>query len=129
MASIFFASAIGASAFAGLHILFDNVAISTFTGGASGVIFGFLGAVFVLQKKSGITTTPMIILIILNLTMGLLMPNVSFMGHVGGLVFGTLTAYLLTRNKLYYSKTLSNLTTIAICLVGVGLSFIAYMPV
>ena len=129
VASIFFTSGVGASAFAGLHILFDNTAITTFTGGASGVIFGFLGAVFVLQKRAGITTTPMIVLILLNLSMGLLMPNVSFMGHAGGLVFGTLTAYLLTRNKLYYSKTLSNLMTIAICLVGVGVSFIAYMPV
>jgi membrane associated rhomboid family serine protease len=69
------------------------------TVGASGAVFGLLGAAFVLQRARGIDPMQSGIgpLILINLVLGFVIPNVSVGGHLGGLVGGVLCALAMER--------------------------------
>lgn len=122
-ALIYILSIIGGTSLTVIYSLLTLTGMNTFTLGASGGIFGIFGAIFVIQKRQGISTTPMIILIIINLSMGFLVPNIAIMGHLGGLIFGTLTTYILTRQKVYYSKTLTIITSVLLFVIELLLCF------
>ena len=66
--------------------------------GASGAIYGILGALVVLQYMStGSVGGPALTLIIVNLAFTLSVPNISIGGHLGGLVGGILGTLALSR--------------------------------
>jgi len=70
--------------------------------GASGAIFGLLGAVFIIQRRMGGNTSQLLVIIVLNLAIGFFPgTNISWQGHLGGLVAGAAVAfvYLRTRNR------------------------------
>jgi len=70
--------------------------------GASGAIFGLLGAFFVIQRKLGGNTVQLMIVIGANLVIGFLPgTNISWQAHVGGLLAGAAVAlvYLRTRRR------------------------------
>lgn len=70
--------------------------------GASGAIFGLLGAFFVIQRKFGANTTPLLVIIGLNLVAGFWPgTNISWQAHVGGLIVGAALGlvYLRTRRR------------------------------
>lgn len=56
--------------------------------GASGAIFGILGAYFVLARRSHADTRTVLALIALNLVIGFVSPGIDWRAHVGGLVVG-----------------------------------------
>ena len=62
------------------------------TAGASGAIFGLMGAAFTEAQRRGIDAVrnQLVILIVLNLAFTLSIPNVSIGAHVGGLIGGGL---------------------------------------
>jgi membrane associated rhomboid family serine protease len=66
------------------------------TGGASGAVFGLMGAAFLFQRQRGIDPMQTGIggLIVVNLLLSF-RPGVSIGGHVGGLVGGLLLAWIL----------------------------------
>ncbi len=67
------------------------------TVGASGAIFGLMGAAFMMQRARGIDPMQSGIgpIILINLALGFVIPNVSVAGHVGGLVGGALAGFLM----------------------------------
>ncbi|MBX3100787.1 MAG: rhomboid family intramembrane serine protease [Salinibacterium sp.] len=70
--------------------------------GASGAIFGLLGAFFVIQRKFGGNTTGLMIIIGLNLVAGFVPgTNIAWQAHLGGLIAGAAIAlvYLRTRRR------------------------------
>jgi membrane associated rhomboid family serine protease len=69
------------------------------TVGASGAVFGLMGAAFVLQRARGIDPMQSGIgpIILINLVLGFVIPNVSVGGHLGGLVGGVLCAFAMER--------------------------------
>jgi membrane associated rhomboid family serine protease len=69
----------------------------TNTVGASGAVFGLMGVAFVVMRARGVNPmeTGIGMLIILNLGVTFLVPNISVGGHVGGLLGGGIAAYLL----------------------------------
>jgi membrane associated rhomboid family serine protease len=67
--------------------------------GASGAIFGLMGAYFVLARKLGGNVGPLLGIIVLNLLLGFVVQGVSWQAHVGGLVTGGLVALLLLRAR------------------------------
>ena len=75
------------------------------TVGASGAVFGLMGAAIVMQRASGINPWQSGIggLVAINLVLTFLIPNISIGGHIGGLVgglgAGALLVYLRTHTR------------------------------
>ncbi|MEU5615130.1 rhomboid family intramembrane serine protease [Streptomyces sparsogenes] len=61
--------------------------------GASGAIFGLLGATAVLMRRLNYDMRPVIALLVLNLLFTFTWANIAWQAHVGGLVVGTVVAY------------------------------------
>ena len=90
--ALYFASLL-AGAFGAL--LFSPTSLTV---GASGAVFGLMGATFVMQQARGMNPMQGGIgpLIILNLVIGLLPGlNISIGGHIGGLIGGALAGYVM----------------------------------
>lgn len=88
------------SIFAGhtaVYLLTDPLSESWFGGtlGASGGVFGLFAAMFIVNRRLGGQTAQIVVLIALNLVITFTFPNISWQGHLGGLVVGgALTAAL-----------------------------------
>ncbi len=68
--------------------------------GASGAIFGLLGAIFVIQRKLGGNTTQLLVVIGLNLVIGFLPgTNIAWQAHLGGLLVGAVVAFVYLRTR------------------------------
>src|SRR4051794_15195693 len=67
--------------------------------GASGAVFGLMGAAFLMQRRRGIDPWRSGIgtLIILNLVLQFLIPGVSWGAHVGGLIGGAIAGWAMDR--------------------------------
>ncbi|MFB4276155.1 rhomboid family intramembrane serine protease [Nonomuraea sp. MTCD27] len=62
------------------------------TVGASGAIFGLFGAVFVVGRRLNFDVRGIAVLIVINLAITFLVPGISWTGHIGGLITGSLLA-------------------------------------
>lgn len=67
--------------------------------GASGAIFGLLGAFFVIQRSLGGKNMQIVIVIAINLVLGFVIPNVAWQAHVGGLVIGGIVAFVFLKTR------------------------------
>ncbi|GAB3139540.1 rhomboid family intramembrane serine protease [Amycolatopsis sp. NPDC004378] len=83
--ALYFVSMLGAST---AVLLFDN--LDGGTAGASGALFGLMGAYAVIVLKLRLNPTGLIITLALNAFITFGVANISIFGHVGGLVTGAL---------------------------------------
>jgi membrane associated rhomboid family serine protease len=95
--------------------------------GASGAIFGLLGAFFVVQRRLGGNSTQLVVVIVLNLVIGFIVPGVAWQAHVGGLVVGAGVAalYLATRRRQQKSVQIAAVAGVAALLVAVSIVAVA----
>ena len=72
---------------------------NTITVGASGAVFGLMGAAFIMYRERGIDPMQAGIgpMILLNLGITFLVPNISVGGHNGGLLGGGIAALVMER--------------------------------
>lgn len=63
--------------------------------GASGMIFGLFAAMLVTSRKYGIDYKNVVGVIVLNLLITFLVPNIDWHAHVGGLIGGAIATYLV----------------------------------
>jgi membrane associated rhomboid family serine protease len=86
--------------------------------GASGAVFGLMGAYLVFLVVMKLNAGQMYIIIGLNLVLGFF-PGIAWEAHVGGLVVGAAVGYVLvsTRNRVK-----QNLQTIG--LIGIGIALV-----
>ena len=90
-ALIYFGALIGSS----LTVLLFGFTQATL--GASGAVLGLAGALFVTMWGRGVSPrqSPVFGLVVINLALPLLIPGISFWGHLGGVLFGGLMAFIL----------------------------------
>ena len=94
------------------------------TVGASGAIFGLMGALFVFERQRGMALLGGSIggLILINLLITFGIPGISVGGHVGGLIGGGLVGFALSgygRGHLAYGR-LGMLSAVGVAAVGIG---------
>ena len=91
--------------------------------GASGAIFGLLGAFFVIQRKLGGNTVQLMVVIGINLVIGFLPgTNISWQAHVGGLLAGAAVAFVYLRTRRRDQRTTQIVLVALIVAVLVALS-------
>ncbi|MBH5335978.1 rhomboid family intramembrane serine protease [Streptomyces pactum] len=61
--------------------------------GASGAVFGLLGATAVLMRRLNYDMRPVAILLAINLVITFYFSNIAWQAHIGGLIAGTAVAY------------------------------------
>ncbi|WP_253953894.1 rhomboid family intramembrane serine protease [Schaalia sp. 19OD2882] len=92
-ALLYVLSAVGGSLAVLVWVLFAPATWTQVTVGASGAVFGLYAAVFVLQRKAGVDTRSVLVLLGVNLVYGFMVPNVSWQAHLGGMVVGALVTW------------------------------------
>jgi membrane associated rhomboid family serine protease len=102
------------------------------TVGASGAIFGILGAAIVLERqRTYVLGGSAITLLVLNLVLTFSIPGISIGGHLGGLAGGALAILALSqlgRRSAVYGRT--DLAAVAsIVAIGVASVLVAYLKV
>ena len=75
--------------------------------GASGAIYGVMGGLFMLTLVKKEWFQPQSIqwirnLIIINLVITFIVPNISVLGHLGGLIAGLILFYIMTPKRPYF---------------------------
>lgn len=83
------------SAIGGSTAVLWLTAPQTPTLGASGIVFGLFGALFVLMRSAGGQVGGIAVLLGVNLVFSVVVPNISWQGHLGGLVTGVLCAAVI----------------------------------
>ncbi|WP_415947812.1 rhomboid family intramembrane serine protease [Streptomyces sp. KLOTTS4A1] len=61
--------------------------------GASGAVYGLMGATVVLMRRLRVDMRPVIVLLAINMVFTFTVPNIAWQAHVGGLVAGAAIAY------------------------------------
>ena len=62
----------------------------TATIGASGAVFGLFGALLVVMRRLNRNVSQILVFFAINAVLGFVIPNISWQGHLGGLVVGAL---------------------------------------
>ena len=87
-AALFLVSVLGGHT--AVYVIADPMGYSWLTGtvGASGGVFGLFAAAFIVGRRMGGQVAQIGVLIALNLLITFTVPNISWQGHLGGLVLG-----------------------------------------
>lgn len=91
--------------------------------GASGAIFGLMGAFVVIQRRFGVNLTQLYVLLAINLAIGFLPgANISWQAHLGGLIGGALVGliYLETRDRSRRGIQIALLVALTIVLIVIA---------
>ena len=96
------------------------------TVGASGAVFGLMGAAAVEMRSRGINPlqTDIGLLIIFNLVLSFVISNVSIGGHIGGLIGGILAGIVIDQADRRGSQALSYVGCAALAVVAVAGSLV-----
>jgi membrane associated rhomboid family serine protease len=117
---IYFASGLAGSAGA---LLFTDPFIPTV--GASGAIYGILGALLVLEyRATGSFAGPALGLIVLNLALTFAIPNISIGGHLGGLVGGILATFALSQFQNARPRSLGPALVVLIAFASLVVAYV-----
>jgi membrane associated rhomboid family serine protease len=79
----------------GSAVVYAFTAPNVPTLGASGAIYGLFGAAFAVFARRGLELRGLVMLMGINLAITFLVPNISWQGHLGGLVTGAVLGYAL----------------------------------
>ncbi len=111
-ASIYLFSALVGSMAIIAWVFVSPETITQATIGASGAIYGLFGAVFIAHRRSGMSTSGILVLLGINLAYALIVPGISWQAHIGGFLGGLLATAVymwvvdLTRGPKRSQRTL-----------------------
>lgn len=87
--------------------------------GASGAVFGLMGAMFVIIRRLQLPAGQIVGLVVVNLVISVVVPGISLMGHVGGLLLGAAATALLVTLRDRRAVQLSGLVVLTLVVVTV----------
>lgn len=95
--------------------------------GASGAVFGMMGALAVLLRRMRVPMGQVTGLIVINVVISFVIPNISIAGHLGGLAVGAAATaalvYAPPRNRTtVQAAALAGLTVVLLVLIAVGMA-------
>jgi membrane associated rhomboid family serine protease len=61
--------------------------------GASGAVFGLMGALFVVLRRFGRDVTAVLVILAINVVFGFVVPGIDWRAHFGGLITGAVLAF------------------------------------
>ena len=93
--------------------------------GASGAVFGLLGAFFVIQRRLGGNSMQLLIVVGLNLVLGFIVPGVAWQAHLGGLVVGAGVAAIYTATRRRQQKTVQIVAVLGVAVALVAMTIAA----
>ncbi len=99
--------------------------------GASGAIFGLMGAFLVIQRRLGGQTTQLFVLLGINLVIGFIPGfNVAWQAHLGGLVVGALVGFIFveTRQRSRQALQVWLLAGVVVVLLILSLRYFVFPP-
>jgi len=96
--------------------------------GASGAVFGLMGAYLVFLVKMKLNAGQMYIIIGINLFVGFL-PGIAWEAHVGGLVVGAAVGYVLVSTRDRMKQNIQTLSLIAISIALLAIWIIRNAPI
>ncbi|QIM17513.1 rhomboid family intramembrane serine protease [Leucobacter coleopterorum] len=109
----------------------DPSTLTTPTVGASGAIFGVLGATLVAYKAANVNITSLAVLIAINIGIGFLPGvGVAWQAHLGGMLVGALTMWLMlgVRGPRKKTQRILTLTSLGVILVALACSYLVVLP-
>jgi membrane associated rhomboid family serine protease len=94
------------------------------TAGASGAVFGLMGAAAIALRDRGVNVfqTQIGSLILINLVLGFFISNVSIGGHIGGLIAGGAAGLVLVRTEQNRSVGTVLVAALSLVLFGLGIA-------
>jgi len=102
------------------------LAPGTFVIGASGAVFGLLGALLIIGRHIGANITGILVILGINLVLSFLPgSSISWQAHVGGLAVGALLGLIYARTRAASQATMQNLLVGA---VAAGLVVLCAVP-
>ena len=95
----------------------------TMTVGASGAVFGLFSTMFVVQRRFGRDTSGIVALLAINAVISFLGANISWQGHLGGLVVGGIVSaiYAWAPRGKRQAVGIAGTVAVAVALVGLDL--------
>lgn len=110
----------------GGFVFVSLIAFSTPVVGASGAIFGLLGALLVIGRHIGADLTGILIVLGINLVIGFLPGfQISWQAHVGGLLAGALVGFIYARTRAPRHRGIQLALLVALC---IGLLLLLLIP-
>jgi membrane associated rhomboid family serine protease len=117
---VYFVSGLAGSA--GALLLSDPGQVTV---GASGAIYGILGALLILEwLQTGSLAGPAMTLIVLNLALSLAIPGISIGGHLGGLVGGIAATWVLTQTRYARSPLIGPGLVVLIGVLSIAVAYV-----
>ena len=125
-----------------LSLLGMKYSVTGISAGASGALFGILGALISFtiiernvlpQKLYRSLIKNLILIVLLNLLVGLVIPNIDILAHTGGFLSGLILGYIL-ENEIYidkkkkHFKVIHAITGIVFVILSVIVSYMAIIP-
>lgn len=95
--------------------------LNTVSVGASGAIFGLMGAFVVAGRRLRYDITQVLVLLAINLAFGFIQPNVDWRAHLGGLVVGALVAAIFVfapRRNAVLVQSLACIVVVAVLVIA-----------
>jgi len=96
----------------------------TLTVGASGAVFGLFSAMFIVQRRFGRDTSGIMALVGINAVVSILGANISWQGHLGGLLVGGIVSAIYAWAPRGKRKAVGIVGTIVVVIALVALNLL-----
>ena len=122
--SIYLLSALGGSTMIYWLSWPDAESWLTLTVGASGAVFGLFSAMFIVQRRFGRDTSGIVALVGINAVVSILGANISWQGHLGGLLVGGIVSAIYAWAPRGKRKAVGIVGTIVVVIALVALNLL-----